>query len=139
MRERELLRIVAERLKAEGLADMQVRYSGPGVDLQGTLPRSRRTLYLEAKGVRKNQYPRVAIGEALLQILSRWDPHVACALALPYTEEFVRTIREILPGLKQLKIYAFFVREDKSISYLEPDTALLTPTEHKTLIEVLNR
>lgn len=138
MREREVIRIVAERLRSDGLAGMSVRYQGPGPDIEGVLPRSGRRLFVEAKGIRRNQSPRVALGEALLQILSRWDRDVVCALALPYTEEFVKILRTILPGVRRLGLYVILVRDERNIRLLSPQSVGFFPVTPLSLTEVMD-
>lgn len=71
MRERDLLHSVAERLRREGLSDLQVRPGNQrGADLEGILPHSHRRLFIEVKGVRKGGNERAAMGETLLHSAS---------------------------------------------------------------------
>ncbi len=51
MREREVIRTIAERLRSEGAQNLQVRYGREhGPDIEAELPTSRRLLFIEAKG-----------------------------------------------------------------------------------------
>ncbi len=139
MREREVIRTVAERLRAEGLMDLKVRYgSEPGPDIEGTLPRSRRHLFVEAKGERARTSPRITVGEALLQILSRWDSDVVCALAVPYNKEFEEVLRTILPGLRCLELHVLLAK-DGEVWYLSPNKAGFLVEKPLSIIEVLER
>jgi hypothetical protein len=139
MRERKVTKTIADRLSAEGLLNPQARYRNePGPDIEGTLPRSGRTLYIEAKGERRNVRERVALGEALLQILRYYDWDVVCALAVPYTDGFVRVLRDILPGLRRLGLHLLLVREGE-VWYLGPQANGFFPERPARLIEVLDR
>ncbi len=139
MREREVTRTLAEQLRAEGLLNLQVRYRNErGPDIEGTLPRSGRILYVEAKGERTNVSERVIMGEALLQILSHYDRDVVCALAVPYTSGFESVLRNILPGLRRLGLHVLLVSEGE-VWYLGPQAAGFFPERPARLVEVLDR
>ncbi len=139
MRERDVTRTIAERLHTEGLVSLRVRYGNErGPDIEGTLPRSGRTLYVEAKGERKNVSERVAIGEALLQILTHYDRDVVCALAFPYTEGFENVLRNILPGLRRLGVHVLLVRNGE-VWYLDPQSAGFFPEKKQQLTKELDR
>ncbi len=143
MREREVTKTVAERLSAEGLLNMQVRYGNQrGPDIEGVLPRSGRRLFVEAKGERGNLPgnrsldARIAVGEALVQILSLWDRDVVCGIALPFTREFENTVRNIQAGIRELGLHLLLVR-DGSIWYLGPKAQGFFPERRETLMEAL--
>ncbi len=139
MQERDVTRTLAERLRREGLLNLTVRYgSEPGPDIEGWLPRSRRRLFVEAKGERPSGNERAAVGEALLQILSRYDADVVCALALPYTDRFEDLVRSILPGLRQLGLHILLVRRAQ-IWHLGPQAAGFFPARPDSLLEALDR
>lgn len=139
MREREVIQAVAERLRQDGLLNLTVRYRGePGPDIEGLLPRSRRRLFVEAKGERARPGERVALGEALLQILSRYDADVVCALALPFTERFEHLVRGILPGLRHLGLHLLLVRQGQ-VWHLGPQAAGFFPERPNSLLEALDR
>ena len=103
MREREVTRTVPQRLRAEGLVGLKLRYKNDrGPDIEGDLPRSRRKLFIEAKGERAGADPwgegancRMAMGEALLQVLSVYDQDVVCGIAVPYTKEFQKVLQHL--------------------------------------------
>ncbi len=135
MRERDVTQTIADRLYAEGLSSLCVRHKGPGPDIEGKLP-SGRTLYIEAKGERAHVSERVSVGEALLQILSRYDRDVVCALAVPYTECFEHVLRSILPGLRSLRLHLLLVRNGE-VWYLRHCTIGFFPEKCERLIEVL--
>jgi len=138
MREPEVVRLVAEALKAGGLLGLTVRYRGPGPDIEGDLPRSGRHLFVEAKGVRARTSPRVAVGEALLQVLSRWDTDVVCAVAVPYTQEFENVLRDILPGIRRLGLHLLLARP-QGIWHLHPEARGFLPERAASLVEALDR
>lgn len=120
MRERDLVKVLAERLRQEGLIDLKVRSgSQRGADIEGILPGSRRRLFIEAKGVRSGRSERIALGEALLQILGHYDYDVVCAIAVPYTSAFENLLRSIIPGLQVLPIHIILVRPG-AVWYVPP-------------------
>lgn len=134
MREREVIRLVAERLRSEGLSDLQVRYGAQrGADIEGRLPRSRRRLFVEAKGVRSKSSVRQPMGEALLQILGHYDEDVVCAIAVPFTTEYEELLRFILPGIRKLGLHLLLVRRDE-IWYNGPQTDGFFPEKVESLV-----
>lgn len=134
MREREVVRVIAERLRSEGISDLKVRYASQrGADIEGTLPRSRRRLLIEAKGVRSGGGERSALGEALLQILSLYDRDVVCAIGTPYTRKFENFLRSIIPGLAYLGIHLLLVRDDE-IWHVDPKKKGFFPERVESLV-----
>lgn len=139
MREREIVKTVAEQLRAEGLMDLKVRYKNErGPDIEGYLPRSRRRVFIEAKGERPSGNERAAVGEALLQILSQYDTDVVCAIALPFVARFQHLVRSTLPGLKRLGLHVLLVR-DGEVWHLGPRAAGFFPSKPESLIEMLEQ
>lgn len=139
MRERDLLQALAARLRQEGLRDLQVRPgSQRGADLEGILTRSRRRLFIEAKGVRSGRSERATMGEALLQILRHYDYDVVCAIAVPYTSTFKELLRSILPGLSALGIHGLMVRSAEEVWYVPPQRDF-SPEKLVSLLERLDR
>lgn len=139
MRERDVTKTVAERLHAEGLVGLKVRYRNErGPDIEGTLPLSRRRVFIEAKGERPSGNERIAVGEALLQILSQYDADVVCAIALPFAEKFQQLIQNILPGLKRLGLHVLLV-QDGEVWHLGPQATGFFPEKPDSLIEVLEQ
>jgi len=141
MREREVVKRIAERLRIEGLMNLQVRYGQEqGLDIEGVLPSSRRRLYIEAKGDRPGGQEaakrRVALGEALYQILAVYDADVVCAIALPSNQGFQRLLRNILPGLHRLGLHVLLVG-DTDIWHLAPSAQGFFPSKPQSLIEAL--
>ena len=141
MREREVTRRIAERLKAEGVLNMTVRYQQEhGPDIEAELPDTRKKLYIEAKGERpggqETAKRRVALGEALFQILSVYDLDVICVIALPYTKGYQDLVKRIMPGLRQLHLHVLFVGAD-GIWHLSPKTNGFFPTKPVLLLEAL--
>lgn len=139
MRERDLLKTLAERLRQEGLGNLQVRPGNQrGADLEGILPRSHRRLFIEAKGVRAGGNEQAAMGEALLQILRHYDYDVVCAIAVPYTPTFEVLLRSIMPGLHALGIHALMVRLPNEVWYIPPQREF-SPEKPTSLLERLDR
>lgn len=139
MKERELIKILAERLQSEGLNDLHVRPGNQrGADLEGVLPRSRRRLFIEAKGVRASGNERAAMGEALLQILRHYDYDVVCAIAVPYTSTFEDLLRSIMPGLNALRIHGLMVSSTEEVWYIPPQRDF-SPEKPASLLERLDR
>ncbi len=137
MREREITRILAERLKLEGVLNLQVRYGKErGPDIEALLPKSRRQLLIEVKGEVKA--PDSAIANALYQILSRYDGQAVCGIALPFTEPYKNLVRNILPGIQRLELHLLFVR-DGEIWHLPPSAAGFFPSKPVSLAEVLEQ
>jgi len=142
MREREVTRKVAERLKSDGILNLTVRYgSEPGPDIEGELPKTGRHLFVEAKGERpggsEGAKRRVALGEALFQIFCSYDEEVVCAIALPRTEGYEDLLRRMLPALRRLGLHVLLVK-DAEIWHLAPNAAGLFPTIPKSITEVLD-
>ncbi|MDZ7268319.1 MAG: hypothetical protein ONB48_11365 [candidate division KSB1 bacterium] len=137
MRERELVQALANRLRQENLREVRVRPGNQrGADIEGILPRSHRRLFIEAKGVRARENERVAVGEALLQILRHYDYDVVCAIAVPYTPAFEKLLRSIMPGLAKLGIHVLLVRPDE-IWHVPPMRGFF-PEKHESLLEKLD-
>lgn len=138
MRERELVQTLAERLQRDGLSDLRVRYgSERGADIEGTLPRSCKRLFIEAKGIRARRNERAALGEALLQILRHYDYDVVCAIAVPYCEPFTELLRSILPGLSVLGIHILLVRPEEI--WHVPPARHFSPERVESLVESLDQ
>jgi hypothetical protein len=137
MRERHVIKLVALRLQAEGVLNLQVRYAPErGPDIEAQLPQSRRLLFLEAKG--ETKAPDVALGTALYQILTRYDGHVVCGVALPFTERYEMLVRNILPGVQRLGLHILFVK-DEQVWYLSPNAAGFFPTKPTSLVEAIEK
>lgn len=141
MREREVVRRLAERLQAEGVLNLKVRYGQEhGPDIEAELPTSHRRLFIEAKGERpggqEGAKRRVALGEALFQILSVYDTDVVCALGLPFTKGYQTLVRNVLPGLRKLGVHVLWVRDDE-IWHLSPVAQGFFPTKPESIVKVL--
>ena len=141
VREREVKRLLAQRLQEEGFMNLKVRY-GPerGIDIEAQFPDSRRHLYIEVKGERPGGQAtatrRAALGEALLQILSVYDGSAVCAIALPFTRGYQNLVRRILVPLRRLGLHMIFVRGDE-IWHLAPGSPGFLPRKAASLREVL--
>ena len=143
MREREVKQQLAEQLRKEGFMNLKVRYGQEhGIDIEAQFPKSRRWLYIEAKGERPGGQEaakrRVALGEALLQILSVYDGLAVCAIALPFTHGYQNLVRQILVPLQRLELHMIFVREDE-VWHLAPGSKGFLPQKVASLREVLER
>ncbi|GAA6751420.1 hypothetical protein Thermus77412_19730 [Thermus antranikianii] len=143
MRERRVTEILAQKLKEEGFVNLTVR-SGKehGPDIEAKLPASGRKLYVEAKGERpggpEGSKRRIALGEALLQILSLYDGSSVCAIALPNTRGFRNLVPKVYPPLARLGIHVLFVDEDGQIWHLGPkETLKSVPRRIDSLKEAL--
>jgi hypothetical protein len=135
MREREVVRIVAERLKSEGARHLQVRYARePGPDIEAVLPNSHRQLFIEAKGDVKSA--ESALGVALYQILCRYDGQAVCAIAVPFSSRYQDLLRKVLAGLGQLRVHVLLVREAE-VWHLPPNAKGFLPTKPSSLVEAL--
>lgn len=139
MRERDLVKILAERLRQEGLVDLKMRAGHQrGSDIEGKLPESGRRLFIEAKGERSYPDARAAMGEAILQILHHYDYDVICALAVPYTRAFEKLLRSIMPGLARLGIHGLLVRAPDEVWYVSP-TRDFSPERPESLVKRLDQ
>lgn len=139
MREPKLLQVLAERLRQEGLNDLHVRPGNErGADIEGILPRTRKRLFIEAKGERASRNERIAMGEALLQILCHYDYDVVCAIAVPYKRAFEKLLRSIMPGLGVLDIHTLMVRPPDEVWYIPPQREF-SPERPTSLLERLDR
>ena len=137
MREREVVRIIAERLKRDGVLNLHVRYDREhGADIEAELPTSRRSLFIEAKGDVKA--PDSAIGVALYQILARYDGQAVCGIALPFSRRYQNLVRNILPGIQRLGLHVIFVR-DAEVWHLSPNAGGFLPSKPASLVEALER
>lgn len=142
MRERQVTQTIAERLKAESVLNLTVRYRNErGPDIEGRLPASRRWLYVEAKGEPGSKDKaldrHMYLGTALLQILSVYDHDVVCAIALPYNEGYEALVRKILAGIGRLGVHILLVRGE-DVWHLAPDAKGFFPTKAESLIAVLD-
>jgi len=143
MREREVTKVVAARLREEGALNLKVRYgSEGGPDIECDLPGSGRRLYVEAKGFRAggkvSQNCRTTVGEALLQIFSIYDRDVLCAMALPYSDGYTTVVRNIMPGLRVLGVHVLLVRGTE-VWHLRPDSAGFFPSVPESIVEELDK
>jgi hypothetical protein len=143
MREREVVKRIAERLRVEGVMILQVRYGQEqGPDIEGILPTCQRHLYIEAKGERpggqESAKRRVALGEALYQTLAVYDADVVCAIALPFNAGYQRLLQKVLPGIRRLGLHVLLVRDDE-IWHLAPTAPGFFPTKPTSLIEALEQ
>lgn len=122
---------------------MVVRYKYErGPDIEGQLPGSLKRFFIEAKGERPGKHAtakrRVAMGEVLLQILSRYDEDVACAIALPYNRGFQNLVRSIIPGLRKLGLHVLFVKNG-DVWHLDPNAGGFFPSKPESIVEVLDK
>jgi len=146
MQEREVTRTVPQRLRAEGLVGLKACCKNErGPDIEGYLPRSRRKLFIEAKGERagadrwgEGANCWMAMGEALLQVLSVYDQDVVCGIAVPYTKEFQKVLQNILPGFQKLGLHVLLVREGE-VWHLGPHATGFFPEKSESLIEILEQ
>ena len=143
VREREVKRLLAQRLREEGFMNLKVRYGREhGIDIEAQFPETRRWLYIEVKGERPGGQAtatrRAALGEALLQILSVYDGSTVCAIALPFTRGYQNLVRRILVPLHRLGLHMIFVREDE-VWHLAPGSPGFLPQRVASLREVLER
>jgi hypothetical protein len=141
MREREVVKRLAERLRIEGVMSLQVRYGQEqGPDIEGILPTCRRHLYIEAKGDRPGGQEaakrRVALGEALYQTLAIYDADVVCAIALPFSPGYQRLLQKVLPGLRRLAVHVLLVADD-GIWHLAPTAPGFFPSQPISLVDAL--
>lgn len=137
MREREVIRRVAERLKSEGVLNLEVRYGQQrDPDIEARLPYTHRLLFVEAKGETKT--PEATLGMALYQILTRYDGQAVCGIALPFTERYQNLVRNILSGICRLGLHVIFVG-NAELWHLEPNAAGFFPTKPTSLVEVLEK
>lgn len=60
----------------------------------------------------------MALGEALLQILSLYDGSSVCVIALPNTRGFRSLAQKVHPPLARLGIHVLFVGGDGQIRHL---------------------
>jgi len=142
MHEREVTKKVAERLRVEGVLDLVVQFRNEkGPDIKAGLPGSRRWLYVEAKGERKdivqNQTCRSALGEALVQVLSVYDKDVVCAIAVPYSEDYSAVVRTIMPGLRRLGLHVLLVKDEETWQ-LAADGPGFLPSISESVVGVLD-
>lgn len=112
------------------------------MDIEAQLPDSRRRLFIEAKGDRPGGREaakrRVALGEALLQILTAYDGQAVCGTALPFSEGYVNLVRNIFPGIQRLGLHVVFVR-DAEVWHLSPKAKGFFPTRPESLVGVLEK
>jgi hypothetical protein len=136
VRECDVTKRVAERLKREGILSLHMRPGHEhGPDIEAQLPASRRLLFIEAKGNLKA--PDAAIGVALYQILTRYDGEAACAIALPYTKKYEQLARNMLTGIQRLGVHLILVKED-DIWHLSPHAGGFFPSKPESLMEALD-
>ncbi len=122
--------------------NLTVRYGNErGVDIEAQFPVSGRKLYVEAKGERLGGHEgaqrRMALGEALLQILSLYDGSSVCVIALPNTRGFRSLAQKVHPPLARLGIHVLFVGGDGQIRHLGPKTPVGLPHRIASLKEAL--
>jgi len=145
VREAEVVRVLAHRLKLEGAYPTVRPGSERGPDIEAPLPSGRRVV-VEAKGqrgrMRRNESlnRRMAIGEGLLQLLSRWGrSDEVLALAVPYSEGFEQLVRDALAALRHLRIHVVLVDKDGGVWHLGPDAPGFFPAKPSSLVEALDR